>query len=32
MTKEAETQNGKKAVSSMSGAGQDGQPHVKEWN
>ena len=32
MMKEARIQNGEKTGPSISGAGQTGQPHVKEWN
>ena len=31
-TKEARIYNGEKRVSSISGAGKTGQPHVNEWN
>ena len=31
-TKEARIYNGEKAASSISGAGETGQAHVKEWN
>ena len=32
MTKEARIYSGEKTVSSISGAGITGQPHVKEWD
>ena len=31
-TKEARIYNGEKTVSSTSGAGKTGQPHVKQWD
>ena len=32
LTKEARIYNGEKTTSSTSGAGETGQPFVKEWN